>query len=290
MGKRKRTFFGDSVVERLEQYDYYYNKIKELSLSLYNWINLPSEIDERFLELTLFERGSVVFTYDDALERYICLPGAWMGKYNIYRIPILRRLIASNGYNYKCDIDNSVIIFNNNLRLPSDRETRIYAKRIANIDLTIDVNVTAQKTPILIRCKESQRLTLANLYQQYVGDQPVIFGSDDLDLNSFSVLKTEAPYVSDKLYELKSKYWNEVLTMKGISSVLVEKPERLTKDEVLRSLGGTYANRYPGLVARQRACNEINKMFNLNVSCEFREDIPEEYNIMDDSEGGETVE
>lgn len=86
-------------------------------------------------------------------------------------------------------------------------------------------------------------------------------------------MKTDAPYICDKIYELKTKIWNEALTYLGISNVSVEKKERLITDEVDRSQGGVLASRYSRLVARQQACEQINKMFGLNVWCEYREDF-----------------
>ena len=41
----------------------------------------------------------------------------------------------------------------------------------------MDVNIQAQKTPILILAEESQRLTMQNAYMQYDGNEPFIFGN-----------------------------------------------------------------------------------------------------------------
>lgn len=262
-----------SALTNTAQYDYYYDKIKELSLSLYQWENVPDTIDTRFLELMLFERGAVVWFYDEEMQSYLCLPWASKGRYNIYRIPILRRAFASNGYNKDIDIDNSVIIYNNALRIPSIRETKLFALRLANFDRTIDVNINAQKTPVLIRCSEQERLTLKNLYMQYDGNQPFIFGDSELSAKPLEAIQTEAPYVADKIYELKTQYWNELLTFKGIPNINIQKKERLITDEVARAQGGTIASRYSGLDARRQACEKINKMFNLNIWCNYRDEF-----------------
>jgi hypothetical protein len=144
-----------------------------------------------------------------------------------------------------------------------------------DIDQTIIINAKAQKTPILINCNEKQRLSLENVYMKYEGNQPFIFGNKDLDISSFSVLKTDAPYVADKLYQLKTQYWNEALTYLGISNTNTQKKERMLTDEVIRNMGGTIASRYSRLNARKKACDEINKMFGLDIDCQFREDYRE---------------
>ena len=271
--KKKITQFWETVVDMKMCYEFYYDKIKELSISVFEWQNLPEEIDVRFLELNLFERGCAVFFYDDVVEEYMCLPTAYMGKWNIYNIPILRDAFASNGYNRHLDIDNSVIIYNNVLRTPSIRDTKMFAKRLANFDITVDINVDAQKTPVLIRCDEKEQLSLENLYMKYKGGQPVIFGDRGLSAKPLDVLKTDAPYVADKIYDLKTKYWNEMLTFRGISNININKKERLITDEVARSQGGTIASRYSGLMMRQQACEKINRMFGLDIWCEFRDNL-----------------
>ena len=272
--KKDLQFLSSGITNTL-CYDFYYDRIKELSISMYEWKNMPKEIDVRFLELMLFERGAVVFFYDEDMEQYLCLPCAYMGKFNVYRIPLLRRAFASNGYNKKLNIDNSVIIYNNALRTPGIRETKLYATRLANFDRVIDVNVNAQKTPVIIRCNEQERLTLKNLYMQYDGNQPFIFGDRDLSTKPLDSINTEAPYVADKIYQLKTQYWNEMLTFKGISNLNIQKKERLVSDEVTRSQG-------------RRACELINDMFNLDIDCDYREDFREqddEYMILSDTEG-----
>ena len=107
---------------------------------------------------------------------------------------------------------------------------------------------------------------------QYDGNEPFIFGDKSLNTNGLKVLKTDAPYVADKLYELKVQYWNEALTYLGISNVNVMKKERMIQDEVQRNQGGTIASRYSRLEARREACKAINNMFDLDIWCDYRED------------------
>lgn len=274
MGILKKDYrFWESAITNTACYDFYYDKIKELSISVFEWQNMPEEIDTRFMELMLFERGAVVFFRDEDMQQFLCLPYTEQGKWNVYRIPLIRRAFASNGYNKKMEISNSVIIYNNVLRTPAIRDCKLFARRLANFDRVIDTNVNAQKTPVLIRCSEKERLTLVNLYKQYDGNEPFIFGDQELAAQPLSSIRTDAPYVADKIYDLKTRYWNEMLTFKGISNLNVQKKERLITDEVARSQGGTIASRYSGLMMRQQACEKINKMFGLDLWCEFREDI-----------------
>ena len=275
MGRRKRDrAFWESADLNNASYIQYYDRLTELSISMFEWRNLPDTVDPRFLELTLFANGMAVF-FKDEVEDYLALQCAISGPLNVYRIPIRRRAYAVNGYNRELDDKNSVIIYNNMLHKNSMLDVRMFARELYNLDRAISVNANAQKTPILIRCNENERLTVENLYMDYDGNKPVIFGDRGLTANAISVLKTDAPYVADKLYTLKTQKWNEALTYLGISNVNITKRERLITDEVTRNQGGTIASRYSRLQSRRMACEQINKMFGLNVQCDYREDYQE---------------
>lgn len=288
MAKRDSKFW-QSARRNNATYLQYYMHLAELAMSMFEWKNLPPTVDARFLELTLFEDGQIVFFKDEELG-YLCLQCAVNGGFNVYRIPTNRRAYAVNGYQKNLTENDSVIIYNNFLRTNSMLDVRNFAERLYNIDRAIDVNINAQKTPILIKCDEQQRLTMLNTYQQYDGNQPVIFGDKALNTNAFQVLNTGAPLVADKLYTLKTQLWNECLTYLGISNINVQKKERLITDEVTRNQGGTIASRYARLESRRQACDQINRMFGLNIECNYREDYRDitldvEYGIGTDSEG-----
>ena len=171
-------------------------------------------------------------------------------------------------------------------------DVEMYARRLYEIERTIDVNVKAQKTPILIRATENQRLTMKNLYMQYDGNEPFIFGDKQLDMDGIKVLKTDAPYVADKLNILKRQIWNEALTYLGIENSNTEKRERLVSDEITSNLGGVAAQRFCRLNARRKAAEQINKMFGLNIQVDFREEVKTMFqdNNEDDTEEKEVTD
>lgn len=275
MGKRKTSQFDQSLRSNSMAYNLYYLRLMELSISMFEWKNMPDTVDTRYLELMLFQDGQVVFFEDEALGK-LTLQVAGNGKYDIYGIPRKRRAYGNNGYqNSDLNENNSVIIFNNMLHLNSMLPCIDYAEKLYDLDQSIIINAKAQKTPVLITCPEKKRLTMKNVYMQYDGNQPFIFGTDEFDPKSLQVLKTDAPFVADKLYQLKTQVWNEALTYLGISNTNTQKKERMLTDEVIRNMGGTIASRYSRLNARRDACDKINKMFGLNIECNFREDYRE---------------
>lgn len=270
---RKKTLFAESALDNNATYLTYYQRLLELSISMFEWKNLPPTIDSRYIELMLFEKGSVVYFDDEAIGN-LCLDCISQGQFDVYGYPKKRRAYSSyNQYSRELNENNSVIVWNNFLRTNSQLVVKIYAKRLYNIDRVIDINVNSQKTPVAILASPQQRLTMKNLYKEYDGNAPFIFGDKNLDLNGIKAISTGAPYVADSLYGLKTQIWNEALTYLGISNVNTVKKERLISDEVQRNLGGTIASRYSRLQSRKDAVKKINKMFNTNIEVEYRDDV-----------------
>ena len=294
MARRKAgnsDLFNESAKLNRLSFDFYFDRLKELAISMFEWENLPDSMDERFLEMTLFEDGQAIVFRDDVMGM-LGLQVMIGGPLNVYRVPINRRAYAVNGYqNPDLTPENSVIVFNNMLRTNSYRDVLFFARKLYEVDRAIDVNVKGQKTPKVILCDENERLTMLNLFMKYDGNQPFIFGSKNLDLKSIQTLDTSSPYLSDKLYQLKTQIWNEALTYLGISNVNFNKKERLVSDEVLRNSGSTVSSRYTRLNMREKAADEINRMFGTDIRVKYREDVQ----LVDDGdeimmEGGEEAD
>lgn len=269
---RKQREFWESAEFNNKTFNQYYNRLMNLAISMFEWKNLPDSVDPRFLELCLFGDGMAIFFRDEVMGE-LALQCMISGPLDVYRIPLERRAYATNGYQKVLNNKDSVIIYNNELHTNSLLDVEMYAKRLYKLERTIDVNVEAQKTPIIVTCPENQRLTFKNLLMQYEGGQPFIWGDRNLDLKDIQVLNTTAPFVSDKIQALKTQIWNEALTSLGITSLGNEKKERMVSDEVSSDMGSTMAQRFTRLNARQEACKKINKMFGLNISVDYREDV-----------------
>lgn len=273
MGRRKHDIFDESMLLNNLTYRQYLNRLTELAISMFEWKNLPDTVDARYLELHLFETGCMVYFKDDVIGD-LCLDCVVNGRLDVYGNPLLRRAYSGyNNYQKLLSYKDSVIIWNNYLHSNSILDVEMFARRLYNIDRIIDINANAQKTPVLVLGNEKQRLTLLNLYKEYDGNAPFIFGDKNLDINALKALSTNAPYVCDKLYQLKTQIWNEALTYLGISNINIQKKERLISDEVTRNQGGTIASRYSRLESRRQAVEKINDMFGTNIEVNYREDF-----------------
>lgn len=270
MGRKKNRW--PSAQINNQTYIDYYQRLMEFAINMFEWRNLPPTVDERFLELTLYEKGYCLY-FNDEVVGNLALTCTIGGMLDVYRIPTERRAFAVNGYNKICTSQDSVLIFNNYLHTPTILTIELFARRLYEIERTIDVNVKAQKTPTLVLASEQQRLTMKNLYMQYDGNEPFIFGDKDMEFDGIKCLKTDAPYVADKLQVLKHQIWNEALTFCGIENSNQDKKERLVADEVGSNYGNIEAQRNVMLNARRQAADKINRMFGTNIEVGFRSSL-----------------
>lgn len=278
-----------------QTYLHYYYFLKELAINMYKWDNLPETVDERFLELTLFEDGMSVFFKDEILGE-LALQVMIGGELDVYRIPNVRTAYAVNGYNRRLTKYDSVIIFNNYLHTTTHLDVDMFARRLYNITRTADVNINGQKTPLLILCEESQKLTVKNMLKEYDGNEPMIFGYKDLGLGDLiSAIKTDVPFVADKLNLEKNRVWNEAMLFFGINNTNMDKKERMVADEANGNMEQVMMSRNIGLNARKQACEKINKMFGLNVNVRYNEELQKLYDatfedLQISGEGSDNVE
>lgn len=277
MAKQKDLVRESMIVNNATMHDYS-ARLKLLATSLFKYDKLDDYFGDyaaRFLENTLFGYGKACFVKDPQLGFIVCKVSD-DGKKNIYNMPT--KVKAHNdGYEKIWDLEEVVYIMNNDMQLPTRPTIDLFAYRLYDVQRTMDINLQSQKTPILIEGDKNNVLTLQNLYHQYSGNTPVLFGNKAYDFNSkLNVIKTDAPYLLDKLTIYKHEIWNECLTFLGIDNANTDKnrivltPEIESNDELI----GFYLNCFYS--TRKRAVDELNKRWNLDIKLEInREAISE---------------
>ncbi len=249
----------------------YYSRLKNIALSIFKWEGLPDSCNARFLEDVLYHYGVAAFVEDKTMG-FLTLKATQAGSLNVYNEP-LAYTVFSIGYNKIYDKDDMVLIRNNPIEKSTDSTLVLFAEKLATIDLAIQVNINAQKTPILIRCDEKTRTSLEAIYAQYRGNSPVIFGSKTLTEKPLEVLATGAPFVSDKLREEKAAVWNEALEFLGINTNPSDKKkERLISVEVDANNEQIDIQVLTMYASRLRAAKTINDKYGLNVEVKLRVD------------------
>lgn len=288
MGNKNRTLLGAEVKNK-NSFFLWYDRIRDLAYSRFEWSGFPKTIDERYLNKSLSDYGAVFFFKNDA-DDLVALRCAQIGTPDIYGNPRQVTIYGMNGFNAQMKVSDGVLMYNNMLRLADTRLLLTYAEKLCDIDRSIEVNAKAQKHPILILCDDKQRLTLSNLYANYDSNVPVIFGEKgNAAFNEIQAIKTDAPFVAPQLQELKTQIWNELLTALGIPNIAQQKKARMITDEVMRGQGGALASRYSPLEMRESAVKEINDKFGFNISVSMRE-FSDTEEATDNIKGGEEVE
>lgn len=267
--------------------DYYY-RLKLLAKSVFQWENLPNGIDESWIEEYLFTHGECVFLKDASLG--LMVARVTRNGLNAYDEPT-GLVPTATGHIFKKSTyspKECVLIKNNDLSIPTLYTIQLFAYDLARIHRTIDTNIKALKTPVLIQCSEKQKKSLKIVYNQWDENQPVIWGDPDLDISNFKVLKTDAPIVFDKLQIQKHAIWNEAMTFLGINNANMDKRERLVDDEVQANNEQIELSASVMLKSRQRACDLINDMFKPDKSVTVKmRNISEIKKMLDETKEGD---
>jgi hypothetical protein len=258
-----------SVEDNYYKSAHYYNLLYLMCINRFNWKKLPNNIDTDFIEKELANNGELAFINHKIYGYQICY---CMGDYlNMYGRPTKYLCWSVNNIiNDWFNVEDIVIIKNNKLSQTSHDFIRIYSSILGEIQKVKEVNLNALKTPIIIEGDEAQILTLKNMYAQYEGNIPVIFGKKGLDLEGLKVLKTDAPFLLDKLQQEKTEQFNECLTFMGINTT-PRKKERMITDEVNANNDMVNICLSMFLNTRLKAIKDINEKFGLNIELELAE-------------------
>lgn len=301
--KLKNLKFIDSALKNDETYFNYLDRMKSVVLSMFEWVNLPEGMDSRYLEKCLYYKGMATFLYDENYG-FLNTQCASNGYLNIYGLPSSLNCMTFNGIHWyrnlytklaetKEEIEEQrknecIFIMNDMDGIPTRFTIELFGLRMYEAERACDVNIKSMKTPVMIVCSDNQRLTMENLYSQYDGNAPFIFADKNSSINpdSLKAIRTDAPYVADKLINYKKEIWNEFLTYIGVNNVSIEKAERLITAEA--SQNNELINLYlqNRLVPRQRACKQFNDLFGLTgtdkeISVRVRSDL---HNIIKNAE------
>lgn len=245
----------------------YYNNLRDIAISSFLYEDIPETIDTDYMEQNLFDSGMCVIFEEPGIG-LVCLPCVQSGGYDIYGYPLNVR--AYSGYTgfsrmlkYRSyDIQNSecVLIFNTAKRFSSyifRGTVGNFADRLAIDSRTEDINIFAQRTPMGISIPKEQVETFVDTIERYENFGKWIFGYNGLNTEAVKAIRTEAPFVANELNEHRTRLWNEALGFLGVSNISIYKKERVSTDEVARSMGGAIANRNVRQNPREKAVKQI---------------------------------
>lgn len=248
-----------------------YDKYRLISVNAFEWDGLPDGIMERHVENTLFDHGKAIF-YRSPGKDFMCLRCEGTGKVNVYNDPLSYNAFGI-GLTERVDAEDCVIIENNKLRMATRPFIMFYVNKLTEAERTMDVNIKACKTPVVFACDDKDVLSFKRVFQQVDGNVPAIYADKGLNLDSVQAFKTGVQFMGKDLQDYANGVENKLLTFLGVNNTPVDKKERLITDEAQANneLIQSFADLQ--LEARQRAAEEINKMFGLTVTVKRREAV-----------------
>lgn len=269
-------------------YSTWFNRLYNIAISRFEWLNLPDTCNEKFIEQVLFFNGFMVGYKDTALNSFLIMPCTNNSVLDIFGYPAKVNAYGYNGYmaqnltpytitlGQEMTKADAALLYANYSRCPDLPAVLYFARKLTKIDRTIDVNINVQKTPYIISCGENQRLTVANMFKQVDNFEPAIITTKFYGLNGekpINVMDLKPPFVADKMQTLKRQVYQEALTYLGIEANTSEKAERQVTEELTANMGETESMRQSPLASRKQFCKEFNKIYGTNIDVKFRSDL-----------------
>lgn len=265
--------FINSQLNNYKTYLMYRRQLLSLAENVFEFKGLPEFIDVSYLNAQLVINGSIAFFYDDILG-LLALPYANFGGLDVYGRPKQIQVYSNTGYNKKLNYGEFVIMYDNNGHYPLLADIIQYAERIAMNTRTSDINISQQRTPRFWKTKTENLKSIQDLVNNVDSNSETVISYDNLDLDDTTLVLEPAPFVADKIDQHQEKIWNEFLRLIGISNLSYQKKERNIKDEINAMQGGTIASRFSRFEPRQRAVQQINKKFNMNIEVSYYDGVP----------------
>lgn len=269
---------------RIFWFNFYRDFFISIMLAYYEWINVPESIDRTFLEKALIFNGYCGF-FETKEFGLICSKGALSRGLDIYNNPthftpvnnsaIKFPTIPVNWYTDDLDRNNAIIVRNNSMRKPSVVWLNGFCQKLADIEMTIQLNRNAQVMPYLIIADDNNLFSMKNIFNKIMNFEPVIYlkeqktKSADMEFRQLKdrifTLDTKSEYLLDKLHDERQRVIGQILTIIGINNIAVDKAERLITSEANGNNGLINACIEVSLTTRQRDAERLNKCFGLNI-------------------------
>lgn len=246
-----------------EQFFIYYRwKIITLATNRYRWVNLPRTCDERYLEMSLFFTGTATIAYPKAQKGIFYSTKATMqSRPNLYGYPVRWLSIGNNGWRFNVTRKNGVYIYDNSQRFPLIQMANIWARELADVQRTKQVNRFHQKIPVIMTGNQDKQLDMTNIAKQVGGGEPMIIGFDQFsDIEVKPLTDRPAPFIGEQLTEAEKAIWEEIYNTLGIPN-LTFKTERMIEDEVKTHESSSNVMLLDGLKERRKAADALNERF-----------------------------
>lgn len=279
--------------------------ITQVATSRFKWSNLPDSIDPRFLEMCLYYNALCVVYWDRDYDQLLAVRGTGTGFVNMLDNPVSFTVIGP-GTLLKPTTDTApaqfrqkiipaymgaakkvaepedlkqkaVPIWANPVRYPDLDIVQIYSTRLAMMDRTIEINVKNARRPRILKGTDNTQLSRVNANNAIDKGEELLQVTGALeDMQWIDTLDLGIDPVSfEKLHILRTRTWNEAMSMLGVNGANQDKKERLVSAEVDANDEQILAIRNAALKSRQEAVEIINDIFGLEIEVAWNIEVEE---------------
>lgn len=257
-------------------FDYWFYKLLNYLVEMFEYDNVPETIPEREIEMNLMLTGHAVFFRD--VGDLICIPTEIYG-YDRYYRPT--KATFGNVEVKSKDLTfgkNAEIVYNNKIRgnvlnmqsVDNGLLTMIlrYSRMLADVESTLNIRmINSRQTSFAVAKSQQMSDQLKALYDKIeVGDRSVLSDTPFLDAfqNVDIASKSDAERVNDLLIareKILSMFFREI----GVKFEQEQKKAQLTEDEVTADEQLLLINPLTMLKERQEGIERVNRHFGTNI-------------------------
>lgn len=266
----------------------YLDLLTETLTSMFKWTTDDYKLNRALnmrLEFYLRYYGKVAFFKNDNNELVFarCHFGFGIDEFG-FTDEIIATTEDGKVYNLK-DNDDCVVMFNNNI---GQSELTLYrvATQLSENDLSqVDLLLNARNHPIIVVKDEETRVIVERaISNSEIGKPKTVASSDDLisdimgnnngENNSIKVVNITDPQTAE-LFQYYSHYHLDLTSRfygtYGLSTFNTGKMAQTNNAEVTGTLASSMAIPFDNYHCRERAIEEVNKMFGTDIKLEFSE-------------------
>lgn len=275
-------------------YNYWFYKLLDYLLNMFEYDNVPETIPDREIEVNLLLTGHAVFFRD--MGELICIPTQIYGFDKYYRPT---KATYGNVDVKSKDLifgKNAEVVFNNRIRgnilqmqgVDGGLLTMIqrYARQLADVESTTNIRVkNSRQTSFAVAKSQAMADQLKNLFNKVeVGEAEVLTDTPFLDAfqNVDIASKTDAEKVNDLLIareKILATFFREI----GVKFQQEQKKAQLTEDEVTADEQLLLINPLTMLNERIEGLKRVNDHFGTNIKVRINPAYDRREVLTDDS-------
>ena len=262
--ERRRRVPWESAKQNSGVFEIMRNLLAQIAMSRFHWHNLPAGVDSWYLEKTLFFGGCATLMQIPGLEgpehKWYGTMVAQIGRWNVYDTPARWASIGNNGWYYKCDKRNAVLIWDNPNRMPITPTIDFWARELEDILRTKQINRVQARTPFLITAPQGREFDATQILKSIAGGEFAVLGYSSIDDVNVQAIQTGVPWLGGELMTDFQNTFRQALQALGVSTART-KNERMVAEEVEQDANVTDFVALASLDMRRKACDEFNDRF-----------------------------